>query len=190
MKIKNPVRHRRLLLLGTNFISVFGWSLLVPLYALYISSVGGDAQAAALIWAFYTLLSGVLIIGLGWLQGRLKSKSKVILLGYVLQAAGAVTMFMATETTMVVAGLSLYSVGSGFVLPAWKHAFAQVRPGESQTAGWGLFDGGNMLLISAAAAVSSAMFGLYGFKGIMALMATTHIIAVFMAIYLLRRHDF
>lgn len=163
---------------------------MVPLYALYISSVGGDAQVAALIWAFYTLLSGVLIIGLGWLQGRLKYKSKVILLGYVLQAAGTVALFMANGYSMVIVGLSIYAVGSGFVMPAWKHAFSSVKKGESQTAEWGLFDGGNMLLISAAAAASSALYGLYGFKGIMALMMGSHLLAVVMAFYLARHHDF
>lgn len=182
--------NRRFLLLGTNFISVFGWSLMAPLYALYIASVGGDAQVAALIWAFYTLLSGVLIIGLGWLQGRFKSKSKVILLGYILQAGGTGLLFMATETGMVVAGLGIYAVGSGFVMPAWKNAFATAKKGESQGASWGLFDGGNMLLISAAAAVSSALFGIYGFKGIMGLMFASHVLAVFTAFYLLKKHDF
>lgn len=179
-----------MLLLGTNFISVFGWSLMMPLYAFYIGSVGGDAQAAALIWAFYTLLSGVLIIGLGWLQGRFKRKSRVILLGYVLQATGTGLLFTATNTTTVVAGLGIYAAGSGFVLPAWKNAFAIAKKGESQSASWGLFDGGNMLLISAAAAISSALYGLYGFKGIMALMFGTHVLAVFMAVYLLKKHDF
>jgi MFS family permease len=183
-------RNRRLLLLGTNFISVFGWSLMVPLYALYISSVGGDAQVAALVWSFYTLLSGVLIVALGWLQGRIKYKSKVILLGYILQAAGTVALFLANDYTMVIVGLSIYAVGSGFVMPAWKHAFATAKKGEDQAAEWGLFDGGNMLLISAAAAASSALYGLYGFRGIMGLMMASHILAVFTAIYLVRNHDF
>lgn len=184
MKIKNLKRYRRHALLSANFFSVFGWALLSPLYALYVTEIGGNAQVAALLWSFYTLVGGVLIIGLGWLEDRLIHKERLILLGYVLQTLGALLLFIATDVRLAVAAYGVYAVGTGFVTPVWKQTFSRVEIKGKEATEWGIFHGGNMLLISAAAALSSVIYGYAGFKGILGLMLAAHVFAAILGLRL------
>lgn len=190
MKIKNLKGYRRHLLLGANFFTVFGWALLSPLYALYVEQLGGNAQVAALSWAFYTLLGGVLVIVLGWWESRISRKELIIALGFILQTLGVGMLYMATDLNTMIAGYGVYAVGTGFVIPVWNHAFTQVEIRSKATAEWGFLNGGNMLLISAAAALSSVLYGFAGFKGILGLMLATHIIGAFLGIKLARAAKF
>lgn len=177
----------RLALLGANFFAVFGWTLLMPLYALYVSDLGGNAQTAALTWSFYTLLAGVLILVLGWVEDRLQHKERALLLGYILQTCGALLLFLANDLTMLWLGYGVYAVGTGFVVPAWKLAFSRIKMAHKEAANWGIFDGGNMLLISAAAAASGIVYGFAGFRGVLGLMVAAHVVSVIIGIRLVIR---
>jgi len=184
MKIKNLKGHKRRILLGVNFLSVFGWSLLSPLYAIYVTELGGNAQTASLAWAFYTLVGGVLIITLGWIENRLIQKERILAIGYLLQTLGTILLFLATNISLMIAGYAVYAVGTGFVTPVWKHVFTKVAVRSHDTSQWGIFDGGNMLLVSAAAAAGSVIYGLAGFKGILSIMVIAHIITAILGLRL------
>lgn len=179
-------KYKRLALLGANFFAVFGWTLLMPLYALYVSDLGGNAQTAALTWSFYTLLAGALILILGWLEDRLRHKERALLLGYVLQACGTLLLFLANDLTLLWLGYGVYAVGTGFVVPAWKLAFSRVKMAHKEAANWGIFDGGNMLLISAAAAASGLIYGFAGFKGVLGLMVVAHVFSALTGFIIVR----
>lgn len=165
------------LLLSSNFLSVFGWALLTPLYALYVTQLGASPQTATFIWSFYTLLAGVLMIILGWLEDRIKGKKWVLATGYATQALGIGVLILASDITGVVVGLGVYALGTGIVMPIWKVMYAQNEHKGKEAAGWGFFHGVNTLLISAAAAVSGFLYIAYGFKGILFVMLAAHIVA-------------
>jgi MFS family permease len=186
MKIKNLKGYRRHTLLAANFFNVFGWALLSPLYALYVTELGGNAQSAALAWGLYTLLGGVSIIVLGWWENRISKKERILALGATLQLLGVGVLFAATDMTTMVAGYGIYAVGTGFVVPVWNHAYASVQIRGKSTAEWGFLNGGNMLLFAAAAILSSYLFGIYGFKGLLVLMVIAHVIGATFAFRLLR----
>jgi MFS family permease len=187
MKIKNLKGHQRHALLAANFFSVFGWALLSPLYALYVIELGGDAQSAALAWSLYTLLGGIIIIVLGRLEDRMVNKWRVITTGYVLQTLGVALLFLANDLRLMIAGYAVYAVGTGFVAPVWKQVFGRLEIHGKAATEWGIFHGGNMLLISAAAAISSYLFNFYGFKGLLAIMLAAHIVSIVLAFRLLRQ---
>lgn len=171
-------KKRRTALLGSNFLSTFGWALMTPLYALYVAELGGDAQTAAFGWMFFNFLAGVLIIVLGWVEDRLVQKAMVLTLGYVMETLGVITLFFATDMTLVLAAFGLYAVGVGLVSPLWKQVFASAEDRGKEAAEWGIFHGGNMLLIALASGLTGTMFLLTGFRGIILVMIAAHLAAV------------
>lgn len=186
MKIKNLKRFRRRTLMAASFCNVFGWALLSPLYAIYVEQLGGNPQVAALAWAFYTLLGGVLMVVLGWWESRISNKERIMVLGFVLQLAGVGLLFTASDIPTMIAGYGVYAVGTGFVVPVWNQAFTRVEIRSKATAEWGMLNGGNMLLISAAAAISSVIYGFAGFKGILGLMFVAHLMGAILGVRLAR----
>lgn len=166
---------------------MFGWALLSPLYALYVAELGGDAQTAAWAWSFYTLLGGVLIIAFGWVEDRITQKERILCVGYILQMLGTVLLFMANDLNLMIAGYAVYAVGTGFVAPVWKQVFTRVEVRGHEATEWGIFHGGNMLLISGAAAIGGAIYGVAGFKGILALMVVAHVFSAITGLRIVRQ---
>ncbi len=162
------------LLLVSNFFNVFGWALLTPLYALYATRLGASPQAVTFLWSFYTLLAGMLMMLLGWAEDRIRNKSRLLTIGYVIQTAGVAVLFSATNVRWLVVALGMYAIGTGFVMPIWKVMYAKNGSKGKEAAGWGFFHGMNTLLISAAAALSGLLFVAAGFRGILALMVIMH----------------
>lgn len=186
MKIKNLKRYKRRILFASHFWHVFGWALLSPLYALYVTELGGDAKVAALIWSFYTLLCGVMYIALGWVEDRISQKEKILMVGYVLQTLGVGLLFMAGDLTLMIASYAVHAVGNGFVVPVWKQLFSRVEVRGREATEWGIFHGGNAILMSTAAAVSSGIFVIAGFKGILGLMVAAHIVSALIGLRLVK----
>jgi MFS family permease len=164
-------------LLFSNFFNVFGWALLTPLYALYAIQLGASPQVVTFSWSFYTLLAGLLMIALGWLEDRIHNKWRLLTLGYVIQTAGVSVLFFASDVRGLIVGLGIYAIGTGIVMPVWKLLYARKEHKGKEATEWGVFHGVNTLLISAAAGVSGIMLTAFGFRGILSLMVAAHCLA-------------
>lgn len=171
------------MLLVPNFLNVFGWALLTPIYALYTTQLGASVQMVTFSWGFYTLLAGTLMIVFGWLEDRSYNKPALLGIGYLIQTVGTALLFMAHDLTFLFAGLGSYAVGSGIVMPVWKVIYSKAEKKGKEATGWGIFHGMNMLLASLAATVSGALLVLDGFRAIIGLMVITHFVA---AVYTLK----
>lgn len=162
-------------LLSSNFLNVFGWALLTPLYALYATELGATPQEVTFVWSFYTLLAGILMIVLGWAEDRLPNKPRLLTFGYVVQAVGVGLLFAANNVMGLVIGFGVYAVGTGFVMPIWKLLYSRKEHRGREATEWGVFHGVNALLISGAAALSGLLIVAFSFKGILGLMCAMHV---------------
>jgi MFS family permease len=169
-------------LLFSNFLNVFGWALLTPLYALYATKLGASPQEVAFTWSFYTLLAGILMIVLGWLEDHLPKKVRLLTIGYVVQTVGVGILFCAANLHWLMAGLGVYAIGTAIVMPVWKLLYARKEHRGKEATGWGIFHGLNTLLISAAAAAGGVIFTAFGFKGILGFMLVAHALATVVSI--------
>jgi len=174
----NPI----FVLLFSNFLNVFGWALLTPLYALYATELGASPQVVTFSWSFYTLLAGVLMIALGWLEDRLPKKGRLLIGGYIIQTLGVSVLFFAPDVRWLMVGLGIYAIGTGIVMPIWKLLYARKEHRGKEATEWGIFHGVNTLLISAAAAVSGVVLTAFGFKGILGLMVVAHALAALVSV--------
>lgn len=184
MSVKNK---SIVLLLGANFLNVFGWALLTPLYALYATDLGASPQEVTFMWSFYTLLAGVLMIVLGWVADRLGNKSWLLTLGYLVQTGGVTLLLAASDLQGLAIGLGVYALGTGVVMPVWKLLYSRKSDEGQEGAQWGFFHGMNTLLISGAAALSGVLFALAGFKGILSFMIGAHALAMIVSVGFSRR---
>lgn len=171
-----------LLLLSSNFLTVFGWALLTPLYALYATKLGATPQAVTFTWSFYTLLAGILMITLGWAEDHIKHKHRLLSLGYAIQSIGVGALFFAGNLEELFIALGIYAIGTGIVMPIWKVMYAKSEHTGKEATEWGFFHGMNTLLISAAAAASGCLYVAFGFKGIIGLMVATHAAATIVSL--------
>lgn len=175
--MKRKRNGRQLLLLVPNFLNVFGWALLTPIYALYATQLGASVQMVTFSWGFYTLLAGTLMIVFGWLEDHSFNKPLLLGIGYLIQTVGTGLLFLAHDLTFLFAGLGCYAVGSGIVMPVWKVIYSRSGQRGREATSWGIFHGMNMLLGSLAATISGALLVLDGFRPILGLMFGAHLVA-------------
>lgn len=91
-------------------------------------------------WA--TVLS---TLAAGWLSDQL-SERRVIIAGFVLEAAGLIAMILARDMTSLIPAALLFGAGLGMLFPAFDSLISKAIPENMRGTAYGLFDSNRSLL--------------------------------------------
>lgn len=173
------------LLLFSNYLNWVGFGLLTPIYAIFVLGIGGTAFDAASSWALYGILTSISVLLLGRLGDSSIDKRKLIVAGYLLTAAGALSLYFVDRLAYLYAALALNAIGVGILFPAWKAVYAKYSDKGFEAGEWALFDGGNYLFTGIAALAGGYLVTLYGFKTLFLAMFVVQLIAAAASLRLL-----
>ncbi len=176
---------QRRFLLFSNYLNLFGFSLFSPLYALFATGVGAKPQIVGLSYAVNTLASAIMILVFGRFEDRIANKRALVVIGYFWLAGAAFAFLTVRNVPELFAVQVLNAVGTGILAPAWKAAFSHAERSGREARQWSLYDGGNMLVSAAGAAVSGLILAAAGFRATFALMGIVQVIAALLSLYLL-----
>lgn len=174
------------LLLLASYTNNLGWGIYAPLYALYVLRLGGTAFDISLLWSLYALIAGLLMIFFGRLENT-KSYNPIMMLvvGYASFIVVACGLLIVKNIHQFYALQLSLAVAMGILTPAARITYARAQKKGSEASEWGLFDGGNYILIAIAAFIGGLLYKQGGFKAIFITMIFIQTLATLLA---LRNH--
>lgn len=170
------------LLLAANYLNNFGWALYSPLYALFVLKIGGSGFSISILWAVYALVTGLLIMLFGHLENQKRLRpARMLYVGYGLFAVvGAGYLLVSTIWQFLVVQLVL-ACAMGIMTPASKATYMAAEAKGQEAGQWGIFDGGNYIIIAVAALVGGLLYKTGGFRVIFVVMILVQMSASYVA---------
>jgi MFS family permease len=165
------------LLLLSNYLNFFGYGLFAPLFAVYVTSIGGSVFHAGAAFGVYSLTAGLVTFLFGRLEDHEFDKRKMVCLGYFLLAVGVLGYYFVTEMWHLFVVQVFNATAYGIFNPGFKTLYAEDEDVGKEAEQWALVDGGDMILLSIAAIIGGLYVDRYGFRSLFLIMAAMQFIA-------------
>ena len=153
------------ILLASDYLNLLGYSIFFPFFALFAVSLGASPEMTGYIWAFNTVIAGVVMLTYGLMSLRFKHEKVIVIMSLLALAITSLLFLQVRSVKQLFFVIIVNAVASGFYLPAWKSVYTQSIKKNNSTRDWSFFDGGNMLVTAAGVAVGGILIGRYGFHG-------------------------
>jgi len=174
------------ILLTAGLLANLGDNLIGPFYAIWVRKITENPLIIGNSIAFYSLLTGILIIIFGKLSDRY-NKELLAMLGYLLFFIGTVSYLFITQPWHLYAQQILFASGSIMLAGPLKALFAQFIDKEKAGFQWALSDAGDKIVVALAIFSGSLVVKFLGFTNLFIIMSFLQLAAVFLQADLYRR---
>lgn len=179
--VKQKKNNIKLLLLASYFNNL-GWGIYSPLYAIFVLKLGGTSFDVSMIWAGYALIAGALMMVFGRLENNKRyNPAFMLVIGYALFVAIASGFLFINTVYEFYAVQFLLAVAMGILTPAARASYARAEKRGKEAGQWGLFDGGNYILIAVAAFAGGLLYRAGGFHALFIAMLTIQVFSTYLA---------
>lgn len=175
-KNKKQLIPRFLPLLIGNYFGMFGWGLFAPLFAIVIQDKGGDAASVGVIWGFYTLIVGVSMIIAGKLADKMHRLRAALVFGSLLLVIASFGYLFVNNLTQIAIVQAIFAIGFGMLTPSLKALYGKLEYSGKEATEWAYMDGGNMLVMSAAAIIGGFIVKNHGLAPLFIAMTVTQLL--------------
>lgn len=176
-------------LLITNFISFFGYSLFAPLYAIFALQISPSVFSVAGSYSVYSIAMGLSFLIFGNVINGNKNKHKIVIFGYFLLACASFAFLFVNNLSQLIIVLVLNACGSGLVTPTWKALYSKNEYKGKETKEWAFFDGGNMIVAGIATFIGGYIANTYGFRVLFVAMGIVQMCGAVYSLKLLKTHE-
>ena len=183
---KRKIAGLRLLLINNYLVSIT-WGLFAPLFALVVVANNGDAQTVGVTWGIYTLVAGLLMIVFGKLEDRERRHRTHLIVGNIFLILASISYLFVTNTTQIIFAQIIFAIGFGLYNPALKAMYTRLSIKGQEASSWAMMDGGNMLVMSAAAVLGGYIVKAYGLNVLFISMAVVQTLGTLVVIRSVRK---
>jgi MFS family permease len=172
------------ILLFASYLNTFGFGFFGPIYAIYVTNIGGTLIDTSLSWALYSLVMGVLIIYFGKIEDR-TNKRLMVVIGYFMLAVGILSYAFVQNKAQLFLVQMFNGVGVAVLNPAFKALYAKNQDKGKETYEWSLWEGGERIMMATSAIVGGLIAALLSFKIMFYIMFSLHLVAALISLKLL-----
>jgi len=177
------------ILLYSNYLNIFGYSLFGPLYSIFVLEVGGSAFHAGASWGLYMLIAGLLMFYFSKIADQSKtSRKNMIIAAYFILAFGALAFTLIKNPIHIYLVQIINAIGVGLLDPAWKAMYAGMEDKGEEAQEWAWFDGGDKIIIAIAAFLGGIFVTYFSFKYLFVFVFLIQLIAALISIKILRNN--
>jgi predicted MFS family arabinose efflux permease len=164
--------HRNIKILLTSSILLHsGINLLAPIYAIFISRIGGTLFDAGASIGVYAFLRGILYFVLGRLKEHRVSRRAMISAGYFIFFVGYCAYLVASSPIHVFFIQGLLALGEVVINPSWSAVIATSLEGGKERKIYSSFYGWRSFFEGAFAALGGLFAMKLGFSAVFLVMA-------------------
>ncbi|OGL25592.1 hypothetical protein A3E49_02240 [Candidatus Saccharibacteria bacterium RIFCSPHIGHO2_12_FULL_49_19] len=173
-------------LLLANYLNLFAFAFFTPLFALFVTDLNPNPEFVGIAWGVAMYTAALMMLVFGRYEDRIKNKEKLIVAGYFLMAAGALSYLLVSDIKELFAVQLFNAIGLGMLTPAWRTVYANAEDRGKETKEWAFMEGGDRFFIATGAIIGGFILKYYSFKAIFVVMALLQLVAGLVALRLLQ----
>ena len=169
------------ILLATNALILFAGAMLGPIYAIFVTEIGGDIFDAGIAGAIFALVAGITTLISGKYVDKIKENELVLIIGYLIMGAGFLFYIWVNSIIMVFMAQAIVGIGEALYSPAFNVLYSKHLDKGKAGREWGAWESTNYFAIAIAAGFGGLLASQFGFKPLFIIMS---FLAVASATYL------
>jgi MFS family permease len=176
----------RILILGEACF-MFAAGLFGPIYAIFVTDIGGDLLDAGWAWALFMLTAGALLYVLSRWENKYKHYEQLVIGGYTAQAIAVFCYIFVQNSWQLMVVQVVLGIGEAFTVPAYDALFTKsIKHGEEAKT-WGDWETMKYIVTAISAIIGGAIATVFGFRGLFLFMFAMSILGLLVLIRLMPR---
>ena len=179
------------ILLLADACFIFAAGLLGPIYAIFVSEIGGDLLDAGWAWAAFMLTSGIVVFLLSRWENKVKHYEKLIIGGYAIRSLAVLGYVFVNNPLQLMIAQAFLGLGEAFTLPAYDALFTKTVEKGKEAAQWGDWEAMAYIVTAFSAIIGSAVATAFGFRTLFMAMFGVSVMGLLLSIRLtphIRQH--
>ncbi len=175
------------LLVSSYIISTFSEGIILPVYAIFVEKIGGDALSAGTAMGVFLITQGVFTIFVHKISWSKAQQLRLLVFGWFIWTIGIASYLIISNVWMLFVTQILTASGNAIADPIFEEELADHTDQRSEEFEWGFFEGSKDVVSGLAAIVGGVIVGLYNFSLLIYLMIFTASISFILSLYYYRR---
>lgn len=160
------------ILLATNGLILLSAAMLGPIYALFVTEIGGDLLDASLTGAIFALAAGITTFLSGKYSDHIKENELVVAFGYTVMGFGFLLYTLVTSIWFLFGVQVIIGFGEAIYAPAYDALYSKHLDGRKSGTQWGAWESMNYFATAVGAIIGGLIVSTWGFTPIFVLMAS------------------
>lgn len=174
------------LLFISNGIQVFGATLLVPVFALFIADIGGGPELAGILFGISFVTTAFVNLFVMRIEDRRLLDATLYKIGMAIKICAWVMLALVQSIPVLIAAQVILGVAASIGSPAFGALVSENLDKKRHISDWARWDFSMNLATGLASAVSGFIVVHLGFPVLFAVMALVTAMALFLAMGLIR----
>ncbi|MDX9893551.1 MAG: MFS transporter [Patescibacteria group bacterium] len=181
---KRPLFNQPLkILLLTNSIILLAGAMFAPIYALFVSEIGGDLLDASYAGGIFALAAGITTLLSGKYSDRVKENELIVVAGYLIMGVGFLLLSICNSVWFLLVIQVLIGLGEAIYSPAFDAVYSKHLDKKQAGKQWGAWESINYFSLAVGAIVGGVIVTTTNFQVLFIIMA---MMSFFSAIYIYR----
>jgi MFS family permease len=164
-KQKNKINdHSRNFYLVSNALIMLATFMLVPIYALFITDLGGTVLHASITAGVFYLVASIFALIFGRMIDKLKHDRSFLILGYVIIATGYLLLLFATSFWHIILIQVYLGIADALIYPAFDSIFVRHINKKYEHAEWGALESTRYLTMFTGAILGGVIVNYSSFQ--------------------------
>ena len=170
------------ILLAAYSFSTFAFSMLAPIYAIFIEKIGGGILEASYAISIFTFMSGLLIFLMSRWENRLKHNEKLLTIGYLILSVAFFSYMFVSRPWHIYIVEVIFSFGIATLAPVYDGLYSKNLDRGNSISEWGNWEGMGYIISAFAALAGGFLTNYFGFQVLFFVMFILSLIAVFISL--------
>ncbi|MBD3311431.1 MAG: MFS transporter [Candidatus Magasanikbacteria bacterium] len=158
-------------LLSTNAMILLAAAMLGPIYALFVTEIGGDLMDASIAGGIFAFVAGLVTLISGKYSDRVKENELIVVLGYFIMGLGFLLYFWVSSIIFLFIVQAIIGLGEAIYSPAFDAVYSKHIDGHKSGTQWGVWESMNYFATAIGAVVGGGLATLFGFRALFIIMA-------------------
>jgi len=156
-------------------------SLIGPLWATYVGTVGGGIQGATSAWAVYSFFVGFLILVFGRLGDRL-NKKVMFVYGQFMNFIGTTGFLFVSNLFQLYVVQGILGISAAILSPSLNSLYGRNVQRGKESSQWSYLSGSVNIIFAVATFLTGAIVAVYGFQTLFLIMSANALIALLVSL--------